>query len=132
MKKTTNLFEQKFKSLFKPLPDIEFNEDELKMGIETELEHTENKEVATIIAKQHLAEDPKYYSKLKKFHSEDENTVGGGALGPAAAVGHNALTNTDWYAPGDYRIPAALGVYSRRGKVKPRKKKARRKNKNKA
>ena len=119
MKKTTNIFEQKFKSLFKPLPDIEFDEDELKMGIDTELEHTENKEVATIIAKQHLGEDPKYYSKLKKFHSEDENTVGGGALGSAAAVGHNALTNSDWYAPGDYRVPKYLGAYSRSGKVKP-------------
>lgn len=131
MEKTTNLFEQKFKSLFKPLPDIEFDIEELKMGIETELEHTENREVATIIAKQHLAEDPKYYSKLKEVHSEDENTVGGGALGPAAAVGHNALTNTDWYAPGDYRIPLGRGTYSRRGKVKTSKKKQRRKSKKK-
>tara|TARA_R110000824_G_scaffold31867_8_gene103408 strand:+ start:6156 stop:6449 length:294 start_codon:yes stop_codon:yes gene_type:complete len=96
MEKTTNLFEQKFKSLFKPLTG-----------------------------------DPKGYSKLKKTHSEDENTVGGGALGPAAAVGHNSLTNTDWYAPGDYRIPRGIGTYSRRGKVKTSKKKQRRKSKKK-
>lgn len=61
---------------------------------------------------------------------EDENTVGGGALGPAAAVGHNNLTATDWYAPGDYRRPKALGAtYSRKGKVG--KKKSKRKNKKK-
>jgi len=68
---------------------------------------------------------------VKKAQSEDENTVGGGALGPAAAVGHNSLTNTDWYAPGDYRIPLGRGTYSRRGKVGSSKKKQRRKGKKK-
>ena len=131
MGKSINIFEQKFKTLFKPVKDLDYNENELKLGIETELEHTDNEQIATIIAKQHLAEDPKYYSKLREVHSEDENTVGGGALGPAAAVGHNSLTNTDWYAPGDYRIPLGRGTYSRRGKVGSSKKKQRRKGKKK-
>ena len=38
---------------------------------------------------------------------EDENTVGGGALGPAAAVGNR---QGDFYAPGDYRVPKMLGA----------------------
>ena len=102
-----------------------YDENELKMGIEVELEHTDDKDVATTIAKQHLAEDPAYYSKLKTIHDEDEgNTVGGGALGPAAAVGHSQ--SGDWYAPGDARVPQILGgIQTRRGTIgrKRRKKK---------
>ena len=127
---TVSLFERRFIELLKPVEDIEYDEKELKMGIEVELEHTDDVTVATTIAKQHLAEDPKYYSKLKTIHDEDENTIGGGALGPAAAVGH--IQSGDWYAPGDYRKPFALGaVYSRHGKVGKSKKKKTRKRKNK-
>ena len=64
----------------------------------------------------------------KKVSEEDDNTVGGGALGPAAAIGHSGLNNTDFYAPGDFRRPTALGaVYSRRGKVGNKKRKTRKK-----
>lgn len=42
----------------------------------------------------------------KKVKAEDENTVGGGALGPAAAIGN---TQGDFYAPGDARVPKVLG-----------------------
>ena len=127
---TVSLFERRFIELLKPVEDIEYDEKELKMGIKVELEHTDDVAVATTIAKQHLAEDPKYYSKLAAIHDEDENTVCGGALGPAAAVGQTQ--SGDWYAPGDYRKPFALGaVYSRHGKVGKSKKKKTRKNKNK-
>ena len=64
--------------------------------------------------------------KKKKSTEEDENSVGGGVLGPAAAVGH---TQGDFYAPGDYRKPFTLGaVQTRRGAIKSKRKK-RRKNK---
>lgn len=43
---------------------------ELKKGIEVEQEHTPNKKLAQDIAMDHLAEDPKYYSKLKKIHKD--------------------------------------------------------------
>ena len=48
----------------------------------------------------------------KKVKSEDENTVGGGALGGGAAIGN---TQGDFYAPGDARMPTALG-----GKIQTR------------
>ena len=48
----------------------------------------------------------------KKVKDEDENTVGGGALGPAAAAGN---TQGDFYATGDARIPTVLG-----GKIQKR------------
>jgi hypothetical protein len=67
-----------FKSFFKEVnPEIDYDPEELKKGIEVELEHTNYKAIATIIAKHHLAEDPEYYVKLancveSKPKSEDE------------------------------------------------------------
>jgi hypothetical protein len=46
-------------------PDSDFDAKELKMGIEVEMEHTTDPEIAKEIAKDHLSEDPKYYTKLK-------------------------------------------------------------------
>jgi hypothetical protein len=65
---------------------------------------------------------------------EDENTVGGGALGSAAAAGYGTTVSgtpgTDAYATGDYRKPVALGAtYSRFGKVGKKRKTRKRKNK---
>lgn len=89
MKKTTNLFEQRFRSLFKSIPDIKFDAD------------------------------------------EDENTIGGGAFGPAAETGHNGINNTDWYATGDARVPMYLGTQSRLGKVSKTKKRKNKKSRKK-
>lgn len=38
--------------------------DELEIGISVELEHTNNREIAKIIALHHLSETPDYYTKL--------------------------------------------------------------------
>jgi len=48
-------------------PDSDFEPQQLKNGIKTELEHTKNHKVAKEIAKDHLSEDPNYYKKLKKI-----------------------------------------------------------------
>lgn len=40
-----------------------FDKKELAIGTKIELEHTNSKSKAEIIAKQHLVEFPKYYSK---------------------------------------------------------------------
>jgi hypothetical protein len=42
-----------------------FDPKELMMGIEVELEHTQDVDVAEEIAIDHLAENPRYYSELK-------------------------------------------------------------------
>jgi hypothetical protein len=42
------------------------NKNQLKMGIKVEMEHTKSKKIASKIARQHLCENPKYYSILKK------------------------------------------------------------------
>lgn len=43
---------------------------ELERGVEVEMEHTQDETLACEIALDHLAEDPKYYTKLKSIHKE--------------------------------------------------------------
>lgn len=56
-----------------------FDSEQLRMGQHVELEHTNNPAVALEIAKDHLREDPIYYTKLKRMengecdHPEDES-----------------------------------------------------------
>ena len=44
----------------------EVDAEQLRIGIEVEKEHTDDEEVAEKIARDHLQEDPHYYTKLKK------------------------------------------------------------------
>ena len=44
---------------------------QFKLGMKTEMEHTDNKKQAKEIAMDHLAENPKYYTKLKKAKLEE-------------------------------------------------------------
>ena len=65
---------------------------------------------------------------------EDENTVGGGVLGPTAAAGYGMTVSgtpgTDAYAPGDFRKPKALGaIQTRLGSIGKNKKRRKRKKK---
>ena len=46
--------------------DVSELEKELEKGASTEKEHTGSEEEAKKIAKDHLVEDPKYYTKIKK------------------------------------------------------------------
>ncbi len=45
------------------------------MGIQVELEHTDNPSMAAEIAKDHLTEDPDYYTKLKKIEEGMKHVV---------------------------------------------------------
>lgn len=116
MKKTT-LFEKAFKKSL----NVRKNSQGL-MGSKTRVHKDKKKESSKTEGR-------------KKVGEEDENTVGGGALGPTAAAGYgntvSGTPGTDAYAPGDYRKPVALGaMYSRKGKVGKKKRKTR-KSKNK-
>jgi len=81
IKKVKNAVQNKY-------PDIQINEmeggkgddlnsedvdhDQLEVGIATEMEHTDDPEIAKEIALDHLAEDPKYYTKLVQAGLVDE------------------------------------------------------------
>jgi hypothetical protein len=62
--------------------DLEDLQKELTLGSKVELEHfkkereeatEEDKKNAEVVAKDHLFEDPKYYTKLKEMESKDGN-----------------------------------------------------------
>jgi hypothetical protein len=52
------------------VPDDKFNADQLALGIKTEMEHTDDPDVAKSIAKDHLMEIPDYYTRLLKMEKE--------------------------------------------------------------
>ena len=52
------------------VPDDQFDANELQLGIETEMEHTDSDEVAKSIAKDHLMEIKDYYTRLKRMEEE--------------------------------------------------------------
>lgn len=51
-------------------PDSDFDPDQLEKGIKVEMEHTNNRTVAKEIAKDHLVEDPHYYTMLARCHKD--------------------------------------------------------------
>jgi hypothetical protein len=56
--------------------------DQIKKGIEVEMEHTDDKRVALKIALDHLKEDPKYYDKLTKAGLEEKQPNSPAYKGP--------------------------------------------------
>jgi hypothetical protein len=52
------------------IPDEEFDQEELNKGIQVETEHSDIPEICKEIAKDHLAECPRYYSFLSKMEKE--------------------------------------------------------------
>jgi len=60
----------------KHVPDEKFDQKELDMGIEVEKEHTDDPFIAKEIAKDHLAELPDYYTRLKKMEEDGKRELG--------------------------------------------------------
>lgn len=48
----------------------EFDQKQLKMGVQHELEHTKDKQLAKEIAMDHLVKDPKYYTHLEAMEKK--------------------------------------------------------------
>ena len=67
-----NNYMENFKKFFKKVNDtIDYDPEQLRLGIETEQEHTTDPKIAEIIAKHHLAELPDYYTRLKKMEQNE-------------------------------------------------------------
>ena len=54
------------------MPRKDFNKKELSMGIEDEKEHTDDDKIASEIARDHLANDPHYYTHAKEAGLEEK------------------------------------------------------------
>ena len=55
---------------FKKPKGGKYPKDQLREGMKIEKEHTKNKKARKIISKEHLDEDKKYYTKLKKVEKK--------------------------------------------------------------
>ena len=75
------------------------NTKELSIGVQVEMEHTNDEKIATEIAMDHLTEDPEYYSKLvaaglaTEFKSSTNSGLGdpNQSLNDKARVGNNSV-----------------------------------------
>jgi len=79
----------------------DISDGELNVGIEVEMEHTDDRKKAEKIAKDHLSEDPKYYSKLYKAGLIDEpkamklaKDLDEGGLGDSQVAGQRVYTQS--------------------------------------
>lgn len=104
-----------------PLQDIELA---LSAGQKVEMEHTNDKDKAYEIAKDHIYEDPKYYEKLAKIEEADFYNIEPGNIG---GMGPISLPGVDNVGSGD--IPAGVGSAKDRyeDELKKRKKKNKKK-----
>lgn len=59
----------------KDVSDDKFDSEELARGIEVELEHTDDKNIAKEVAKDHLTELPNYYTLLDKMEAEGKKAL---------------------------------------------------------
>ena len=84
-----------------PLQDIELA---LTAGQKVEMEHTNDKDKAYEIAKDHIYEDPKYYEKLAKIEEADFYNIEPGNIG---GMGPISLPGVDNVGSGD--VPAGVG-----------------------
>jgi len=71
-----NIVADKIQEIQTPAKEKDVDPKELKMGIKVEMEHTDDPSKAKIIALQHLAEDPKYYTKLKSLNLQENASYG--------------------------------------------------------
>jgi hypothetical protein len=71
-------FDQFFGDYMKKVTKKNLPEKEIEKGEEVEQEHVspkkrktkEGKKIARTISKQHVEEDPKYYTKMEKWHND--------------------------------------------------------------
>ena len=107
---------------------LKYIKSQLKAGIKVELEHTRDKQVAEIIASQHIDERPDYYQLLKKVESKSikEGTLHHWFKGSKSKDGKSGWVQADGSPcanePGETKTPKCfssgrLAALKRKGKV---------------
>jgi hypothetical protein len=118
--------------------DVEHINKQFKLGLKVEMEHTNQKEVAKEIVKDHLYEDPNYYTKLKKIEANEATDSGSSGAFSAALSSPikrpiSKIHNTKKYgvneeeefkeatlssSSGQYDVPFGGGVKGRKNPLK--------------
>jgi hypothetical protein len=83
---------------------------QLKKGIKTELEHTENKNKAKEIAMDHLFEDPKYYDKIQKIETKEATGASSSGSYETPAAWAKSMSKKDWRGKSKTQIPGGKFV----------------------
>jgi hypothetical protein len=90
-----NIVADKIQEIQTPAKEKEVDSKELEMGIEVEMEHTDDPAKAKVIALQHLAEDPKYYTKLASLGLEEKKDPKKGTGKKPEGSGRRLYTDED-------------------------------------
>lgn len=79
---------------------------QLKKGIDLEMEHTDDEDIAKEIAMDHLYEDPNYYDKLKKVETKEATTSASSGQYSSPAIWAKSMKKKDFAG---YRKPLYKG-----------------------
>ena len=90
-----NIVADKIQEIQTPAKEKDVDPKELKMGIKVEMEHTDDPAKAKVIALQHLAEDPKYYTKLASLGLEEKKDPKKGTGKKPEGSGRRLYTDED-------------------------------------
>jgi len=90
-----NIVADKIQEIQHPAKEKDVDPKELKMGIKVEMEHTDDPAKAKVIALQHLAEDPKYYTKLASLGLEEKKDPKKGTGKKPEGSGRRLYTDED-------------------------------------
>jgi hypothetical protein len=82
--------------------DIDVLTKDYIKGVKVEMEHTKDKNLAKEIAMDHLAEDPKYYTKLKKIETKEQTTASSSGSFEGQAFGP-MIKKKDLYKPKNFK-----------------------------
>ena len=93
---------------------------QVKMGLTIEMDHTDNKDEALEIVKDHLWEDPSYYTKLKKADVDEMDSGSSGSFeGPMfMTIKKSDLHENGILSTGGFDVPA-FGKTTKGGRKNP-------------
>jgi hypothetical protein len=86
------------------------NNDELRMGIKVEMEHTKDKKVAEKIAMDHLYEDLEYYTKLSKVEAKEATSSASSGQYTTNKIWAKSMNKKDWRGASKAQIPGGKFV----------------------
>ncbi len=88
--------------------DVDSLKIQFNKGIKVEMEHTNDKKIASEIALDHLYEDPKYYTKLKKIESKEATGASSSGAYSAPVFG-KTIMKKDIHKFHNSKLDEALG-----------------------
>jgi len=102
------------------VPDEQFDQEQLRMGIEVEKEHTDDPEKAKEIAKDHLSEFSDYYTRLKKMEEKAKEAYYVEAYKVAADLMEDAYVDEHMKLAGytEEEIQKLRDIYSRAREIR--------------